>query len=153
MLWQWQENVLSRVQGIPPLLEASINKYSLNLMFSRTEFINISELILGGVRMMDVTATATKKSSLKSRLHWLQGPKSSNLSFTRILEAAFAPIATYKLERSLECPRAILFCRTVKACTQLYMYFKRALREQLTYHIGAPQVALQTCSAVALTLK
>lgn len=122
----------------------------------RKEFNNISEvrsLIPSGVKLMALTATATKtsrKEIMKSLAMFdsvvvATTPDKPNIKYFVSEKTDFDSMFKHTIEqirlKSVECPRGIIFCSTIIGCSDVYKFFKRRLGSAMTHPAGSPDVS------------
>ena len=56
------------------------------------------------------------------------------------IEESFSSLQTAVAEKGLDVPKTIIYCRRIEDCANLYMFFRKSLKEKFVLPIGAPDV-------------
>ena len=110
----------------------------------RKEFSKLGDvrsLIPESVRVMALTATATRRAVIK-QLKKIQPKIVSVLMNTHSLEETFAPLIEGIRQKRKSMDRTIIFCRTYDQCAHIYMFIVDRLGKEVTEPIGiSPDLA------------
>lgn len=56
------------------------------------------------------------------------------------IEQSFSSLRTALVEKVLNVPKTIIYCRRIEDCANLYMFFKESLKEKFVFPISAPDL-------------
>lgn len=112
----------------------------------------IRSLVPKSVNIMALTATATVQLrkdisgiiGLQNALVVAISPFRQNIIYSVkdfvSVHQTFLPLVEAILNRGLQVPKTIIYCRRMDDCSELYSYFRCKLKENFTFPIGTPDL-------------
>ncbi len=119
-----------------------------------SELGDVRSLVADNVRMMALTATATKETrkaicrtlGMVSPAVISELPNRPNIKYAvhanpGTLEETFAPLMEEIRHKRTSMDRVIVYCRTYDSCSMIYLYLRSRLQEEMMEPIGARDLA------------